>query len=212
MIKIGIFGGSFNPPHFGHLILAERTREILKLDKIIFIPAHIPPHKTKMHIVDPVHRLKMLKLATEGNDRFEISDIEIKRGGTSFTYDSLLYFNEKYKKAKLYLIIGMDNYHDFGHWKNYNQIFDLCRVVVLKRVFTAGKSSGKHKMLNGVHSFAGDTNNCDHVDREKFVFLDTPLLDISSTETRNRVKAQKPIDYFVPEKVKKYIEKNSLYR
>jgi nicotinate-nucleotide adenylyltransferase len=212
MIKIGIFGGSFNPPHFGHLILAERTREILKLDKIIFVPAYIPPHKKRIHIVDPVHRLKMLKLAIEGNEHFGISDIEIKRGGTSFTYDTLLHLTEKHRNAKLYLIIGMDNYYDFNHWKNYNQIFDLCQVVVMKRVFNHCEGSGKHQMLRGMHPKSSDPNNGDNIDKEKFVFLGTPLLDISSTETRKRVKTQKPIDYFVPEKVKKYIEKNSLYR
>jgi len=133
MNKIGIFGGTFNPPHFGHMILAEGVVEALKLDKLIFIPAYTPPHKTKANIIEPAHRLKMLKLAIDGNKYFDISDIEIKRGGTSFTYDTLQSLKEKHKDSKLFLIIGMDNYRDFCYWKNYNLIFDLCEVVVLKR-------------------------------------------------------------------------------
>ena len=219
MIKIGIFGGSFNPPHMGHLILAERVKEILKLDKIIFIPAHIPPHKRRMHIVDPVHRLKMLSLAIAGNDNFEISDIEIKRGGTSFTYDTLLYLTGQNIDSKFYLIIGMDNYKDFCHWKNFDQIFDLCQVVVLKRELEVTDCCSKHKNQKTMHSVTKEksagvsADNClIEIDKEKFIFLDTPLLDISSTEIRKRVKLQKPIDYFVPEKVKRYIEKTGLYK
>ena len=206
MQKIGVFGGSFNPPHVGHFILAERIKDILKLDKIIFIPAYIPPHKTKMHIMDPIHRLKMLKLAAGKNSYFEVSDIEIKRGGTSFTYDTLLYLSGKYKNAKLFLIIGMDNYRDFCYWKNYEQIFDLCQVVVLKR--RDNNSPEKHNHM------ADKEKSCRKklINNDKFLFLGTPFLDISSTEIRQRIKAKKTINNYVSDKVVKYIEKNNLYK
>jgi len=206
MQKIGVFGGSFNPPHVGHFILAERIKDILKLDKIIFIPAYIPPHKTKMHIMDPIHRLKMLKLAAGKNSYFEVSDIEIKRGGTSFTYDTLLYLNGRYKNAKLHLIIGMDNYHDFCCWKNYEQIFDLCEVIVLKRRDIGSEKKHMH-MAGKVKEYKKKLSS-----QDRFLFLDTPFLDISSTEIRQRIKAKKTINNYVSEKVAKYIEKNNLYK
>lgn len=220
MVKIGIFGGSFNPPHVGHLILAERAVEMLKLDKLLFVPAYIPPHKKKQHIIDSSHRINMLKLAITGRKNFEISDIEIKRGGTSYTYDTLIYLKEKYKNAQLFLIIGRDNYEDFSHWKNFESIFDLCHVVVLKRSIEnaaltpntvtqkAATPSGKNKPAKACFGKTFSAENHD----SKFLFLDTPLLDISSSEIRGRFFTNKPVDYFVTEKVKRYILKHNLYK
>jgi nicotinate-nucleotide adenylyltransferase len=219
MNRIGIFGGSFNPPHVGHLILGERVMEMLKLDKLIFIPAYIPPHKKKQHIIDPIHRLNMLKLAISGKKYFEISDIEIKRGGTSYTYDTLVYLTDRYENSKFFLIIGWDNYRDFSKWKNYESIFDLCDVAVLKRINNgSGINPHTKHMINDKKKETGFSEcDClpDHIVKSRkgsFIFLDTPLLDITSTEIRRRIRLEKPCDYFVTEKVKKYIEKNGLYK
>lgn len=208
MKKIGIFGGSFNPPHLGHLILAERIVEKLKLDKLIFIPAHIPPHKKKSSIIDPIHRTKMLKLSISGKKYFDISDIEIKRGGTSFTYDTLLELHKKYKDTLFYLVIGEDNFKDFCYWKNYKQIFKLAQVVVIKRA--VDPENLQLKMSSGADEDCMSKTNKE-ITKKQFIFVDTPLMDISSTEIRKRVKSGKNIDYFVTPAVKNYILKNKLY-
>jgi nicotinate-nucleotide adenylyltransferase len=186
---------------------------------LVFIPAHIPPHKKKQHIINPIHRLNMLKSAISGKKYFEISDIEIKRGGTSYTYDTLIYLKDKYKGSKLFLIIGWDNYMDFNEWKNYESIFDLCDVAVLKRVNQNSSLAlhSKHMINKHEKELCVSGRECEKPKKvknynEKFIFLDTPLLDISSSEIRKRISSGKPFDYFVPEKVKKYIEKSNLYR
>jgi nicotinate-nucleotide adenylyltransferase len=205
MNSIGIFGGSFNPPHIGHLILAERCRELLQLDKIIFIPAYIPPHKTNMDLINPKQRLKMLKLTIKGNPYFDYSDIEIKRKGKSFTYDTLLLLLNKYTKSKLYLIIGMDNYYGFCNWKNYKEVLTLSKVVVINRHVT------KNKRINNTNNNIARYACNNHVDYKNFIFIDTPIIDISSTEIRNRIKKGLPIKYYTTENVEKFIIKNNLY-
>jgi nicotinate-nucleotide adenylyltransferase len=203
--SIGIFGGSFNPPHIGHLILAQRCRELLQLDKIIFIPAYIPPHKIHTNLINPNDRLKMIKLSIKGNPYFDYSDIEIKRKGKSFTYDTLIALQNKYVKSKLFLLIGMDNYNDFCSWKNYEDILNLCKVVVINRHISKGKIS-KNTSTNTVNSrhktLAGNNN---------FIFIDTPIIDISSTEIRSRIKKGLSIKYYIAQSVEKFITKNKLY-
>lgn len=194
-MKIGIFGGTFNPPHFGHLILAEKAVEILSLDKLIFIPASIPPHKKNERIVAPEHRIKMLKLSIDKKPYFEVSDIEIQRGGTSYTCETLADLKEKFPGSKLFLFVGYDNFIEFHLWKNYQRIFELCKVVVFGRNIAKNKDLLKdRKVTNTVK------------------YIDTPLLDISSTEIRNRIKEEKPVDYYVSSRVMNYIYKNKLYR
>ena len=205
MNNIGIFGGSFNPPHIGHLILAERCRELLKLDKIIFIPAYIPPHKIDMDLINPKHRLKMLKLTIKGNPYFDYSDIEIKRKGKSFTYDTLISLQNKYTKSKLYLIIGMDNYNDFCNWKNYKEILRLCKVVVINRHVT------KSKKIKKSNKNIATPNYDNLITHKNFIFIDTPIIDISSTDIRNRIKNGLPIKYYTTENVEKFIIKNNFY-
>jgi nicotinate-nucleotide adenylyltransferase len=202
--KIGIFGGSFNPPHIGHLILAERCRELLQLDKIIFIPAYVPPHKTKLNLTNPNDRLKMLKLAIKGNPYFDCSDIEMKRKGKSFTYDTLVSILNKHTKYKLYLLIGMDNYNDFSGWKNYKEILELCKVVVINR-YTA-KNKRTENTDNIIKSSCGKP-----IDYSSFIFIDTPIIEISSTEIRNRIKKGLPIKHYTTKSVEKFIVKNNLY-
>jgi nicotinate-nucleotide adenylyltransferase len=194
-MKIGIYGGTFNPPHIGHLILAEKATEILKLDKLIFVPAFIPPHKKLEKIISAEHRLKMLRLSVINKDYFDVSDIEIKRGGMSYTYDTINYFKNIFKNSKLFLLVGYDNFLGFHLWNNYEKIFELCTVIVLKRNCI---NPEKH-LLNKYR------NN-------KIKFIDTPLMDISSTEIRRRISEEKGIEYYVTSKVAKYIEKHKIYK
>ena len=191
MSKVGIFGGTFDPIHHGHLITAQSVREIRNLDKIIFIPSFISPHKSDVISVSPEHRLKMLQLAVEGVDFFEVSDYEINREGISYTIDTLKEFKKKYDELEF--IIGYDNIFKFHSWKEPDQIMSLTKVLVLER-----KSSKPHPF--------------DDKYVEQAIFVETRGIEISATDIRKRVKQGMPIHYLVPEKVKKYIYSFNLYK
>lgn len=189
-MKVGIFGGTFDPVHIGHITTTRFVLEKRGLDKIIFIPCNISPLKTSVESSSPIHRLNMLKLAIEGLPQFEYSDYEIKKGDVSYTYDTLLEMKKYY--AHLELIIGYDNLVVFDKWKNPDKIFEAANVVAMKRN-TDTEIKIAHKYF------------------DKAIVLDTPTIEISSTEIRERVTKKLPIDYLVPEKVKEYILTNGLY-
>ncbi len=191
MSKVGIFGGTFDPIHHGHLITAQSVKEIRELDKIIFMPAYISPHKQHAKASSAQNRLNMLKLALDDIPFFEYSDYEIKQHTISYTIDTLREFKNYYEEIDL--IIGYDNIFQFHTWKEPDEILKLANVVVLKR-----KSS---------HPF-------DFVDKyvEAATFVQTRGIEISATDIRNRVHADLPIYYLVPEKVLTYIYQNKLYK
>jgi nicotinate-nucleotide adenylyltransferase len=187
-MKIGILGGTFNPIHFGHLHLAERVREKLSLDKVIFIPANIPPHKDNTDIAAPKNRLKMIKLAILDNPCFLVSDIEIKREGVSYTIDTLKILRKKFKNAELFFIIGSDEVRGLNSWKDIENIKEIVQFVVAKR---PGYS------LNNLNDF---------------IQIEIEEMDISGYQIRKRIREDKSIRYLVPEKVRRYILKRKLYR
>jgi nicotinate-nucleotide adenylyltransferase len=191
MSRVGIFGGTFDPIHNGHLITAQSVKEIRELEKIIFIPAYISPHKQHAKASNAKHRLNMLKLAMDEIPFFECSDFEIKQHTISYTIDTLKEFKKYYNEIDL--IIGYDNIFQFHTWKDPDEIFKLANVVVLKR-----KSS----------------HPIDYVDKyvESAHFVETRGIEISATDIRNRVHAGLPIYYLVPEKVLEYINENKLYK
>lgn len=191
MSKVGIFGGTFDPIHSGHLITAQSVKEIRNLEKIIFIPAYISPHKQHAKASSAQHRLNMLKLALDEIPFFECSDFEIKEHTISYTIDTLREFKKYYDEIDL--IIGYDNIFQFHTWKEPDEILKLANVVVLKR-----KSS--HPL--------------DFVDKyvETAQFVETRGIEISATDIRNRVHDDLPIYYLVPDKVLEYINKNKLYK
>jgi nicotinate-nucleotide adenylyltransferase len=187
MQKIGILGGSFNPIHLGHLIIAQNALEELHLDKVIFIPTNITPLKTRSALIDPRHRLNMIKLAIKGNKGFAVSDIEIRRGGISYTIDTLSLLKKKYPYAKLFLIIGSDSLKILKKWKDLKGIQKLCRIVLARRTGS--------KITKGL----------------SYQILTNPLIDISSMEIRRRVYLGLSLKYLVPDSVKRYIKKKRLY-
>jgi nicotinate-nucleotide adenylyltransferase len=191
MSKIGIFGGTFDPIHNGHLITAQSVKEIRNLEKIIFIPAYISPHKQNAVASSAQHRLNMLKIALDDIPFFEYSDFEIKQHTISYSIDTLRELKKSYDEIDL--IIGYDNIFQFHTWKDPDEIFKLANVVVLKR-----KSS----------------HPIDYVDKyvESAHFVETRGIEISATDIRNRVNADLPIYYLVPEKVLEYINKHKLYK
>ncbi len=191
MSSIGIYGGTFDPIHNGHLITAQAVKEIRELDKIIFIPAYISPHKTDKFSEKTSHRLNMLKSAIDEIPYFEFSDIELKSKSISYTVNTLIEFKKKY--SKLELIIGYDNIIDFHTWKDPDKIIKLAQLIVLRRK-TDDKKIEKDKYYKAAQ------------------FVKTPVIEISSSEVRNRIKEGKPIDFLVPKKVKEYICSFNLYK
>ncbi len=202
-MKIGIFGGTFDPIHIGHLIIAERACEELELNRLLIIPACIPPHKQEKNIVDSEHRYEMVKLATAGNTKFEVSDTELKRHGVSYSVETLRIIQAMVRVlSEYYFIIGSDMLPILHTWKEIDKLVDMCTFVVAVR--PGFKKENWKKLLPSLSPEI----------REKVVQhpLENPLVDISSTEIRKRAADGKSIRYLVPEPVEEYIHKHGLYR
>lgn len=201
---IGIYGGTFDPIHTGHLIIAEQVKEILDLKKVVFLPNGNPPHK-KYKISDKSHRYKMIDLAIKGNKKFEISDLEIKKNELSYTYDTILELTNFYKE-ELYFIIGADSLINLHKWYRYKELINLCKIVVLPRVLEniPNEENNTDFLKNWiVNNLGADINN--------FILIDFPMLEISSTFIRSKIKDKKSVKYMLPEKVIKYIYEENLY-
>lgn len=191
MKKVGIYGGTFDPIHLGHLITAQSVREIRELDKIIFVPAYLSPHKLEIKASSPKHRMNMLKLAIDGVDFFDISDFEIKKKKISYTIDTLRELKTQYDELEL--IVGYDNIFKFYTWKEPDEILKLAKLIVLKR-----KSSYPPPYEDKYYNRAE--------------FVQTRGIEISATDIRERVKHGQPINYLVTKEVKDYIFANNLYK
>lgn len=194
-MKIALFGGTFDPPHVGHLILGQALLNLLDIEKVFFVPAFIPPHKKGERFSLVEDRLRMVELSTRDNDGFGILEIEVKRGGVSYSIDTIREVKRSYKVPgdSLFFAIGSDNLLDFDNWKSPDEIVDMCRVVVFPRPgFDADKVKDKY--------------------REKVIFLKTPLIDISSRKIREMVKNGQSIRYLVTDEVNEYIISRRLYK
>jgi len=195
--RIGIFGGTFDPVHNGHLIMAENVKDQMHLDEVMFIPSRIPPLKNAKDISDPEHRLNMLKLATEGNSSFKIDDIELKMPGDepNYTVKTLLKLREEYsaEQVKFYLIIGMDQLINLHKWKDPGKLFLLTEVIVINRPGYLIQQVENEYIRRGI-------------------FVPVPNIDISATDIRFRIKEKRTIKYLVPAEVEEYIYKNNLYK
>lgn len=191
MSRIGIYGGTFDPVHLGHLITAQSVRELRNLDKIIFIPSFISPHKQDLKISDPVHRINMLKLAIRDVSYFGWSDFEISKENISYTIETLREMKKHYDEIEL--ILGADNMKTFDRWRSPQEIINLATLIVLRR---------RTDYEPGVN------NNYER----NAVFLETPRIDISGTIIRQRVRQGLPIDFLVPRGVMEYIYDLKLYK
>lgn len=199
-LKVGILGGTFDPIHNGHLILAEHARMVFNLEKIIFIPTGRPPHKGEKDISLINCRYDMTLLATITNPYFCLSSVEIHRKGTTYTVDTIKYLQNKYENTEFYFILGTDSLLEIHRWKNYDELLKLCKFIVAERPDADNdKLQSKTKKLNEIYG-------------DNIYVLKAPLIDISSTNIRNKVKSKESIKYLVPETVRYYIEKNGLYK
>lgn len=191
MERIGIFGGTFDPIHTGHLITAQIVFEKRKLDKIIFIPCHISPHKIGYVSTESLHRMNMVNLAIDDIPHFSSSDYELTKGEISYTLNTVLEFRKIYDDIEL--IIGYDNLISFDKWHKPDEILKHVELVVMKRTTDKEPSSSNPYF-------------------EKANFVDTPLIDISSTNIRDRINSDLPITFLLPDVVEDYIIENKLFK
>ncbi len=201
-MRIGILGGTFNPIHVGHLIIAEEVYHRHGLTKVQFVPSGQPPHKTADDIIEAHHRYEMVALAIKGNDHFEVSDAEISRVGKSYTIDTIDARPERYEKdSDPHLIIGMDTVNELPTWKDIKRLSTLCRIVVVNRL---GNSQDN---LDRLIPILGE----EKVEEMRRIQVEIPSIGISSTEIRRRLRNGLHIHYLVPHEVELYIKRHGLY-
>jgi nicotinate-nucleotide adenylyltransferase len=190
--RIGLFGGTFDPIHLGHLAVAQQAAESLDLSRVWFIPSGRPPHKKRARMTPSGLRHRMVKLALAGNPRFRASDIELRPSGAAYTIDSLRKIRAAHPGAELYLLMGMDQASTLSDWKEPERILEICRVAVLTRPgFQASQVEPRW--------------------RKKLIFLPVSRLEISASEIRSRVRRGQSIKYLVPSAVEEMIRRYRLY-
>ena len=193
-MRLAVFGGSFDPPHVGHLLAAGDAADQLQLDRIIFVPTATQPLKAGRDAAPAADRLAMVRLAVEGDARFEVSDVEVRRSGLSFTVDTLTHFAERYPSDERFLLLGMDVLDTFDQWKEPARVLGLARPVLLVRGGENGVALPKSMRGTDVTQLA------------------TRRVDVSSTEIRERVRTGRSITGFVTDGVAAYIARAGLYR
>ncbi|MFN2745251.1 MULTISPECIES: nicotinate-nucleotide adenylyltransferase [Bacillus] len=187
MRKIGVFGGTFDPPHNGHLLMANEVLYKMGLDEIWFMPNQIPPHKQENSFSQSRHRVEMLKLAIKGKRNFKLETIELEREGPSYTYDTVCLLKKRYPNDEFYFIIGADMIEYLPKWSNIDKLIEMIQFVGVKRP-----------------GFQIETPY-------PLVFVDVPVFEVSSSLLRDRIKNRQPTDYLIPDDVKVYVKEHHLY-
>jgi nicotinate-nucleotide adenylyltransferase len=185
-VRLGIFGGTFDPPHVGHLIAAQDALLALSLDRVHFIPAALPPHKQTRAVTPAALRVALLAAAIRGDDRFRVDDLELERTGPSYTVDTLREYQTRQPDATLFLLIGADQWAEFETWREPDEIRHIARVAVLTREGAGAPGTG-------------------------VVEVPVTRIDLTSTDVRNRVADGRPIRYLVPAAVAELIHRHRLY-
>ncbi len=197
-MRIGILGGTFNPPHLGHLVCAQEAYLQLGLSRVMLIPARIPPHKPVDEEPGVEHRLEMCRLAVAGDEqRFEVSDLEANRQGPSYTVDTLEQLHSRTPDSDLFLIVGGDVAVGLPSWREPERVLSLATLAVAERPGT-----GRGAVERAIEQLRGG---------ERARFFDMPEIGISSTMLRDRVRASGPTRYLMPEAVRSYIDRHQLY-
>ncbi len=200
MKRKGIFGGTFDPIHNGHLHIAYEALYKLGLDKVIFIPSGNPPHKTDKIVTDAQIRFTLVKETIKNEKKFQVSDYEIKKKNLSYTYETLNFFNSLQSETEWYFITGVDCLMEIDTWKNVHQILSQCKFVVFNR-----PGYNKQDIENQKRKIEEEYD-------KKIIFLDIPILEISSTQIREKIKKGESVSYLIPEKVNYFLNKMELYR
>lgn len=201
-LKIGLYGGTFSPIHNGHLIVAEHVRSMCGLNKVIFIPSNIPPHKEEY--INPQYRYNMIGLAIENNPNFYISDVELKRGDVSYTVDTVRSYTNKFDHDVRF-IVGMDAFLELKTWYKYEELIRLCKFIVVNRSCDIFEDIKRYNEF--LCSFPNEL--IQYIQYTKFQRI--PTMDISSTYIRQKIKLGESVKYLIPDSVLKYIKNNKLY-
>jgi len=201
-MRLGIFGGTFDPVHYGHLLLAECCREQCKLDAVWFLPAAVPPHKREIVLSPAENRVEMLELAIAGHPAFAVCRYEIDRGGVNYTFETLAHLHEEDPRRELFFLLGADMLHDFPHWRQAARILELALPVVVRRPGAGALDFADLAPLAPPERIAQIRGHQ----------VEMPEIGISGTEIRRRTAAGSSIRYRTPRAVEKYIETQGLYR
>ncbi len=214
-MKIGLFGGTFDPIHWGHLRSAEEVREAFSLDRLLFIPASKPPHKKRQPATSPRDRLEMVRLAIARNPGFAVSSVELSRPGKSYSIDTIRHFAQtQSSKNLLYFILGLDAFREIGSWKDFQYIFSFCHLIVTSRPGCEDSMSLSRMPVAVRRLFCYDRgkNVYRHKSGTCLFFLKLTAIAISASEIRDRLREGRSIRYLVPLEVESYIKKRGLYR
>ncbi len=187
MTKVGILGGTFDPPHYGHLLIANEVLSELNLDEIWFMPNQEPPHKKKSESVENNDRLQMLELSIEGNSAFKVEMIELERSGPSFTVDTMKILNERFSDHQFFFIIGADMIEYLPKWHKIDELIELVQFVGVERPEYSSKTD------------------------YPILYVDIPAFEVSSSMIRNRVQQGKTVRYLLPDRVIEFIREKHLY-
>jgi nicotinate-nucleotide adenylyltransferase len=194
---LGVIGGTFDPPHYGHLVLAETARVQLRLDRVLFVLAGQPPHKPDRPITPDHHRVSMVEVAIAGNPAFALSRVDLDRPGPHYTVDMLALLQEEYPKAELFFLAGGDSLAQFLTWRDPAGILRQARLAVMRRPGHEPDAATLEQALPDL--------------RRRLVWLDAPALDIASSDLRRRARQGLPLRYLVPPPVEAYVRDHRLY-
>ena len=211
MRRIGVLGGTFDPPHLGHLRAAEVVKDALRLDKVLFVPASTPPHKASPPVTEAEHRVSMLERALSGERFFEVSRLELDRGGRSYTIDTLEAFAAGSKDSRFFFVTGTDAFSEIRTWKSWKQLLDSHWFVVHERPGFPIEDV-QDVLPEGTDSRVLAESELEPGTEPRVLFLRRPMLQVSSTEIRRSVRENRSIRFLVPDAVAAYIRENRLYR
>lgn len=215
-MKLAVFGGTFNPVHIGHLAMADDVCTSMGYDKILFVPAFVPPHKIASDMESPENRIAMLKAAFKDDKRFEVEPCEIERGGTSYTIDTIKYVIEKNKgqlEGKVGLLMGQENASEFDKWRECDTIAELCDLIVARRIKVDNvNTKGFENTSTGSYTGGFENTADEKIDLPyNFIMLKNQIMPLSSTEIRARIAENNGWRYLVSAGVFEYIVDNKLY-
>ncbi len=220
-MKIGLFGGTFNPIHNAHLRAALEVKEGFELDQVYLIPAAIPPHKGSGNVEAVSHRLRMTSMAAEGVEGLVVSDVEIRREGRSYTVDTVRHFRHQLPEgAEIFLIMGLDAFLEIDSWMSFRELMSLVPVIVISRPAVSGVTRGHEREAAAKYFRSKISPECVVSDSPPVIeapgmkpitIYPVTAMDISSTRIRELVSANRSIDYLVPQNVRDYIQAKGLY-
>lgn len=199
-MRIGVFGGSFDPVHYGHLRLAEACREAARLDLVLFMPAATAPHKRESPVASDKDRVEMLKLAIGGHEAFAVSELELHRGGVSYTVDTLSELAKVHAGAELFLLMGADTFLDLPNWREPQRVIELALPLVVRRGGTA-------PIAESAFAWIGEPRRSEI----RAAMVEMPASEISSSGIRSAISSGKSVRYLVPRGVEKYLQVQRIY-